>query len=148
TSSRSPEPVADGPVAPSNCGCGGSQGNVCTCGARTVQIVTAYAIGEIGYDFSTEARRDSFLQAMNAGFIDTQALVTYLKQNPYEASRITWTLMMESIPIYAIRAFGPYAETANERLVEFLEQRLHGQADLCSVAGHVSGNATLMSGQT
>lgn len=146
--SRAPasEPVGDARVAPSDCGCG--QGKGCTCGARTAQIVTAYAIGEVGYDFSTEARRDSFLQAMEAAFVDPHALVKYLKQYPYEASRITWTLMMESVPIYAIRAAGPYAETANQRLVEFLEQRLHSHADLCSVAGHISGSATLMSGQT
>jgi cyanobactin maturation PatA/PatG family protease len=135
-------------VAASDCGCGCGNGKECTCGTNTQQAVKAYVIGKIGYDFCTEARRDSFLQAMGAEFVDPHALVTYLKQNPYESSRLTWTLMMESVPIYAVQAAGPYAEVANQRLVEFLEHQLHGHADLTSVPGHIAGNTTLLSGQT
>ena len=135
-------------VAPSDCGCGGGKGKECTCGTKTLQPVKAYVIGEIGYDFGTEARRDSFLQAMGAAFVDPQALLAYLKENPYEASRLTWTLMMESVPVYAIQAAGPYAEVANQRLVSFLEHHLQDKADLTSVPGYIAGTTTLMSGQT
>ncbi len=42
-------------IAPSDCGCGG--GANCTCGGQKApQLV--YALGTLGYDFGTEARRD------------------------------------------------------------------------------------------
>ena len=107
-SAARPEFMAAG-VAPSDCGCGGGNGKECTCGTKTRQPVKVYVIGQVGYDLGTEARRDSFLQAMGKEVVDPQALLTYLKENPYEASRLTWTLMMESVPVYAIQAAGPYA---------------------------------------
>ncbi len=140
-------PIGSGPVlqergvTPSDCGCGG--------GAQKPQaLVKAYVIGGIGYDFSTEARRDSFLQAMGTTFLDPQALVAYLKENPYEASRLTWTLMMESVPIYAIQPAGPYAEVAYQRLIKCLEEQLHGHSDLSSIPGYIAGSTNLMSGQS
>jgi cyanobactin maturation PatA/PatG family protease len=135
-------------VSPSDCGCGGGKGKECTCGTKQGSPVKAYIIGEIGYDFGTEARRDSFLQAMGATFVDPQALLAYLKENPYEASRLTWTLTMESVPIYAIQAAGPYAEVAYQRLVSFLEHHIQGNADLISIPGYIAGTTSLMSGQT
>ena len=136
-----PEFVAAGVVA-SDCGCG------CGGGTKAPQPVKAYAIGQVGYDFGTEARRDSFLQAMGAEVITLQGLLTYLKENPYEASRLTWTLMMESTPIYAIQAAGPYADVAYQRLVSFLENHLQGHADLSSIPGFIAGTTVLMAGQT
>ena len=120
----------------------------CTCGTKTPQPVKAYVIGQVGYDFGTEARRDSFLQAMGAEVITPQDLLTYLKENPYEASRLTWTLMMESTPIYAIQAAGPYADVAYQRLVSYLENHLQGHADLSSIPGFIAGTTALMAGQT
>ena len=131
-------------VAAADCGCG------CGGGTKTQQPVKVYAIGRVGYDFGTEARRDSFLQAMGAEVITPQNLLTYLKEeeNAHEASRVTWTLMMESTPIYAIQAAGPYAHVANKRLVRFLENHVQGQADLSSIPGFIAGTTTLMAGQT
>jgi cyanobactin maturation PatA/PatG family protease len=137
-----PEFVAAG-VAAADCGCGCG-------GTKTQQPVKVYAIGRVGYDFGTEARRDSFLQAMGAEVITPQNLLTYLKEeeNAHEASRVTWTLMMESTPIYAIQAAGPYAHVANKRLVSYLENHVQGQADLSSIPGFIAGTTTLMAGQT
>jgi cyanobactin maturation PatA/PatG family protease len=146
-SAARPEFMAAG-VAPSDRGCGGGNGKECTCGTKTQQPVKAYVIGQVGYDFGTEARRDSFLQAMGAEVITPQGLLTYLKENPYEASRLTWTLMMESVPVYAIQAAGPYAHVAYERLVRFLENHLQGHADLSSIPGFIAGTTALMAGQT
>ncbi|HMB07294.1 MAG TPA: PatA/PatG family cyanobactin maturation protease, partial [Isosphaeraceae bacterium] len=147
SSAARPEFMAAG-VAPSDCGCGGGNGKECTCGTKTQQLVKAYVIGQIGYDFATEARRDSFLQAMGEEVVDPQALLAYLKENPYEASRLTWTLLMESVPVYAIQAAGPYADVAYKRLVSFLEKHLQGHADLSSIPGFIAGTTALMAGQT
>ena len=147
TSAARPEFMAAG-VAPSDCGCGGGNGQECTCGTKTRQPVKAYVIGQVGYDFGTEARRDSFLQAMGKEVVDPQALLAYLKENPYEASRLTWTLLMESVPVYAIQAAGPYTDVANQRLVSYLENQRQGAADLCSIPGFIAGTTTLLAGQT
>jgi hypothetical protein len=50
-----------GVVAAGDCGCGGRT-NDCGCGGRATSYI--FAIGEIGFDFGTEARRDSFRQLM------------------------------------------------------------------------------------
>jgi hypothetical protein len=50
-----------GVVAAGDCGCGGTPKD-CGCGGAATSYV--FAIGEIGFDFGTEARRDSFRQLM------------------------------------------------------------------------------------
>lgn len=53
--------VPRGIVAAGACGCGGGAGN---CGCRGGAKSYVFTIGEIGFDFGTEARRDSFRQLM------------------------------------------------------------------------------------
>jgi cyanobactin maturation PatA/PatG family protease len=97
---------------PSGCGCGGN-------GSRPL----IYAIGTIGFDFQTEARRDSFRQQMDpvAGPrtedgreteyqpnpYDPKQLRYYLTKNPWASDKLTWTLNMDSTPIYALEAETP-----------------------------------------
>ena len=73
-----PAVTASGQIEPSDCGCGcggkgkkngGEEHKDCGCGcggkggeAKKPQLV--YALGKLGYDFGTEARRDSLAQAM------------------------------------------------------------------------------------
>ncbi|WP_405016766.1 S8 family serine peptidase [Kitasatospora sp. NBC_00070] len=101
------DPVPRG-VRPS-CGCGGG-------GARPL----VYAIGEIGVDFQTEARRDTFRQQMAPvpgrpteegestelppNPYDPGQLYDYLLWNPWASDKLTWTLTMDSTPIYALEA--------------------------------------------
>ncbi|WP_051845405.1 hypothetical protein [Streptomyces sp. NRRL S-813] len=82
-----------------------------------------YAIGTIGFDFGTEARRDSFIQAMDpvsagtakdgaelehpANPYDAAQLHRYLSVNPWASDKVTWTLKMDSTPIYALEAETP-----------------------------------------
>ncbi|MFF1908031.1 S8 family serine peptidase [Kitasatospora sp. NPDC058218] len=76
-----------------------------------------YAIGQIGTDFLTEARRDSFRQEMDpvpgdpvggretetpANPYDPKQLYDYLARNPWASNKLTWTLTMDSTPIYAL----------------------------------------------
>lgn len=78
-----PEEMAT--VTPSACGSGGGKAQL------------AYALGELGTDFGSEARRDSFTQAMNSGM----SLLDYLAANPWAAQSLIWTLNLDATPIYA-----------------------------------------------
>ncbi|MFF5503792.1 S8 family serine peptidase [Streptomyces roseolus] len=82
-----------------------------------------YAIGTIGFDFQTEARRDSFRQLMpyvptdakpgqperetQPNIYDPQQLHAYLSKNPWASDKLTWTLNMDATPIYALEAETP-----------------------------------------
>ena len=89
-----------------------------------------YALGSLGFDFGTEARRDSFKQLMApavfngvpvpANPYDARQLVEHLRVMPSEASSLIWTVSLELTPIYAIEAVGPYATEVNAILIDFL----------------------------
>jgi cyanobactin maturation PatA/PatG family protease len=131
-------------VASGDCGCnaGTVAPSVTPSNAPTSLI---YALGVVGYDFATEARRDSFKQLMDmvrsdnyliaedgvplpagvftipANPYDARQMANYLRRNPSEAKSLIWTLNLELTPIYAIEPQGPYAFTVYEQLVEFLQ---------------------------
>jgi cyanobactin maturation PatA/PatG family protease len=135
---------------PGGCGCGG--GEKCSCGghggaAQKPQLV--YAIGRIGYDFGTEARRDSFVQAMGASSnpYAVDQLLSYLVSAPYEAPSLIWTLNLDATPIYAIQPLGAFAAAGYERLREFLDGQLNHGVELVSIPGVIGGSVRLQSGQ-
>ena len=103
-----------------------------------MQIV--YAIGQLNTDFGTEARRDSFTQAMPPDM----TLLQYLNDNPYEAQRLIWTLNLDATPIYAIMPSGPYASVTYDRLRSYLGDE---NIERISVPGYVGGSVRLLSGQ-
>jgi len=118
-------------VTPSEC-------TSCSGGGQT-QLV--YALGELDYDFGTEARRDSFTQAMPAGM----DLLDYLEQNPFEAQSLIWTLNLDATPIYAIVPSGSYASVTYERLRSFLRDE---NIERVSIPGYLAGRVRLLSGET
>lgn len=71
-----------------------------------------YALGTLGYDFGTEARRDTFKQRMPAVSIngvlvpanpyDARQMVNHLEVSPAESKSLIWTLNQELTPIYAL----------------------------------------------
>jgi cyanobactin maturation PatA/PatG family protease len=71
-----------------------------------------YALGTLGYDFGSEARRDTFKQHMPAVSIDgvlipanpydARQMVDYLELSPAEGKSLIWTLNQELTPIYAL----------------------------------------------
>ena len=131
------------------CGCGGGGKESCSCGGnKTVQLV--YALGKLGFDFGTEARRDRFIQYMGdtAAPYDPVRLGAYLNDNPDEAASLIWTLNLDATPVYAIVPSGPFAEMGYRRLREVLEgQTKKDGVEMVSVPGYVGGSVTLMSGQ-
>jgi len=110
--------------------------------SEAVQGITAsaaskrvYVLGSIGYDFGSEARRDSFKQLMPAveidGIIvpanpyDARQLVNYLAENPSEHKSLIWTINQELNPIYAIEVKGGFAAD----VYEMLQLMLAGQSE-------------------
>lgn len=148
----------DGEISPSDCGCGcGGKGKAnadehkCDCGGgETKKPQLVYALGKLGYDFGSEARRDSLVQAMpgdaNNPLLPDQWL-SYLDANPYDASSVIWTLNLDATPIYAIQPVGAYAASGYERLREALRAQLNEGVELISVPGVIGGSVRLQSGQ-
>lgn len=110
-------PLPSAGVRPS-CGCGGDPAG-CTCSGGTAgasQLI--YAIGTIGFDYATEARRDSFRQQMpyvpatiegeeveqEPDPYNPTQLRTYLMDAPWACSKLTWTLVMDGATVYALEA--------------------------------------------
>lgn len=107
-----------------------------------------FALGTLGYDFGSEARRDSIAQHMEGNPGDPDQLLAYLDKNPSEAAAIIWTLNLDATPIYAIQPHGPFANEVYQRLRQFLREQTTGGVERVSIAGVLIGKAQLMSGQT
>ena len=79
------------------------------CGGGQKSLV--YALGILGYDFGSEARRDAFIQSMEGKWPnpdDPAQLLTHLEKNPEYAESLIWTLEIEDTPVYAIRPDGQF----------------------------------------
>lgn len=128
----------------------------CSCGGGSpIQIV--YALGELGYDFGTQARQDSIQQAMNLDRPPLQQELLYyfsgenVEGNPYSgnphpwaAQSIIWTLNLDATPIYAIAPSGPFAGIVYDRLREFLGDE---GIERVAIPGYIGGTVRLMSGE-
>jgi len=140
SSPQSQAQVNPSAIQPAACSCEGG-------GGATAQLV--YALGELGYDFGTEARRDSIMQHMGEGANpqDPRQLLPYLDENPWDTAAILWTLNLDTTPIYAIQPQGAYAAQGYERLRQFLREQLEEGVERISVPGVSMGQVMLMSGQ-
>jgi cyanobactin maturation PatA/PatG family protease len=119
TGSPAVAPSAVSSVAPSSVSpaCSGSPSS---CGCKSGGKSYVYALGQVGFDFGTEARRDTFRQLMppvivqpgNGGPQQQVApnpyaidqLTDYLDNRPSECTKLIWTLNLDLTPIYAIVA--------------------------------------------
>jgi cyanobactin maturation PatA/PatG family protease len=123
-----------------------------------------YVLGTLGYDFGTEARRDSFKQLMGplevdgigqvpANPYDARQMVAYLRQHPSEAKALIWTVNLELTAIYAIRPEGSFSEQIYGTLVDLLAGQIVAETDpgyleRVSVPGYLTGGSVkLFSGQ-
>jgi cyanobactin maturation PatA/PatG family protease len=129
------------------CACGSKE--TCSCGGGQ-KAALVYALGTLGYDFGSEARRDSLAQSMpsnaNNPLLPDQ-LLGYLAANPYDAPSVIWTVNLDATPIYAVQPVGPYAAIGYERLREALSGQLARGVELVSVPGVIGGSVRLQSGQ-
>jgi len=131
--------------------------------AESAWVPYVYVVGSLGYDFGSEARRDTFKQLMApitvegttvpANPYDSRQMVDHLTANPSEASALIWTLNLELTPIYAVEAVGPYAGGVYELLARLLAGEVaaedaDGYIERVSLPGRLSGRtARLFSGQ-
>lgn len=123
-----------------------------------------YALGTLGYDFGSEARRDTFKQLMPpfnlgggvmvpANPYDARQMVDYLASNISEARSLIWTLNIELTPVYAIDPKGPFARETYLALQELLAGQIQPEQDddyieRVSIPGVLSGRTVkLFSGQ-
>ncbi|MBD2677105.1 MULTISPECIES: PatA/PatG family cyanobactin maturation protease [Nostoc] len=99
-----------------------------------------YSLGTLGYDFGTEARRDSFKQLMPpfdigggvmvpANPYDARQMVDYLDNNISEARSLIWTLNIELTPVYAIDPTGPFAAESYRALHELLSGQIQPESN-------------------
>ncbi|HEY9811658.1 MAG TPA: PatA/PatG family cyanobactin maturation protease [Halomicronema sp.] len=122
-----------------------------------------YALGTLGYDFGSEARRDTFKQLMPAVEIDgvtvpanpydARQMADYLEQNPSEAKALIWTLNLELTPVYAIEPLGEFGADVYEALIQLLWGQVLAEdnedyIERVSIPGRLSGRTVeLFSGQ-
>ncbi|NEO97901.1 MAG: PatA/PatG family cyanobactin maturation protease [Symploca sp. SIO2E9] len=122
-----------------------------------------YVIGTLGYDFGSEARRDSFKQLMPpvefnntpipANPHDARQMVDYLGDNLSEAKSLIWTLNMELTPIYAVEPSGSFARDVYELFQELLSGEVQSEdseeyIERVSIPGRLTGRTVrLFSGQ-
>lgn len=137
---RAEEP-ARAPAAAASCGCGGGQ-----------QPQIAYTIGALWFDFGSEARYDALVQRMGdpVGVNNPAVLLPYLAENLPFASGITFILMQEQIPVYAVQPAGPFALEIYRAMLDTMLSCLTPDGDLQRVAlpGLVSGTTRLANGMT
>ncbi|MGC1197585.1 MAG: PatA/PatG family cyanobactin maturation protease [Geitlerinemataceae cyanobacterium] len=98
-----------------------------------------YALGTIGYDFGTEARRDTFKQFMPAISIgstqvpanpyDARQMADYLEANLFEAKSLIWTINLELTPVYAIKPVGAFGADIYEMLTYMLAGQVLAEDD-------------------
>jgi cyanobactin maturation PatA/PatG family protease len=122
-----------------------------------------YVLGTLGYDFGTEARRDTYKQLMApvavngtvvpANPYDARQMVDHLRANASEARSLIWTLNLELTPIYAIEAVGAYGSEVYDLLVRLLAGEVAAEdspefIERVSIPGRLAGRtAKLFSGQ-
>lgn len=119
-----PDPSTPGSPGASTAGPSGAvtpsaAGSSCGCSGTGKSLV--YALGQIGFDFGTEARRDTFRQLMPPVLVQRQGrgtaeqlaapnpyaidqLTDYLNSRPSESTKLIWTLNLDLTPTYAIEA--------------------------------------------
>ena len=145
-------PAWDGVVAARAVAVAPSEGCSCaSCQAKAAgRSSLVFALGQIGYDLITEARRDSIQQHMSgpdSNPLEPSQILAYLRDQPWEAASILWILTVDLTPIYGIAPAGPFADRAYELLREFLEDQESDRVELVSIPGRLDGHARLLNGQ-
>jgi cyanobactin maturation PatA/PatG family protease len=106
----SPAPAA-GVLPSAQCTCNGGGSSSCNGG----KVSNVFAIGILEYDVGTESNRDAIRQAMAPMALggsppivgppnpyDARQVADYLDDNPWDANKLIWTLVLDGSPIYAI----------------------------------------------
>ena len=140
-SADSPRPMPEQPAAvmQQGYGCGGGK-----------EPQKVYSLGSLWFDFGNEARYDAIVQQMGdpVAANNPSALLGFLSDNLPFAAGITFILMQDQIPIYAIVPSGTFAEKIYRDMIEAMQSSMDPTGDLQRVAvpGLVYGSTRLMNG--
>jgi cyanobactin maturation PatA/PatG family protease len=137
-------------VEAASCGCAECAAKAQRAANTPAAPQLVFALGQLGHDLVSEARRDSIAQHMTGGDknpADARALLEFLKHSPWEATAILWTLNLDQTPIYAISPSGPYAEHVFEELRKAYLAQVERKVERVSIPGRLVGQARLYSGQ-
>ena len=124
----------------------------CSCsGGQPPQLV--FALGALWFDFGTEARYDALVQQLGdpVRANNPAELFAFLRQNPHFAAGLTFILMQEQIPLYAIQPAGPFALQIYSAMLDALESSLdatHNKEQRVSIPGVIAGSTRLLNGMT
>ncbi|PZQ19159.1 MAG: hypothetical protein DI565_01895 [Ancylobacter novellus] len=123
----------------------------CGCQSKSEpQLV--YAIGALWFDFGSEARYDAIVQQMNdpVAANDPTRLFAFLEENIAFAAGVTFVLLQDQIPIYAVQPSGPFAVEVYRSMIEAMVEGLapSGEMQRVAVPGLMSGTTRLMNGMT
>jgi cyanobactin maturation PatA/PatG family protease len=125
TAPVAPTAVGDGvlaacaPAGSAGCGCGAAPAAVPPAIVVPTRPTLVYAIGNIDFDFGTEAARDGFKQAMPdfemPGYgtvppnpLDPVQLHHYLRTEPWASNKVNFLLSLDRTAIFALEAEVPY----------------------------------------
>ena len=152
--SADPMPGASPPLAPvahRGLSALGLTQQACSCGGgEPPQIV--FALGALWFDFGTEARYDALVQQLDPIRANNPAeLIAFLRENPQYATGVTFILMQEQIPLYAIQPAGPFALQIYTAIFDALESSLddsRNREQRVSIPGMISGSTRLLNGMT
>jgi cyanobactin maturation PatA/PatG family protease len=122
----------------------------CSCGGEPPQIV--YTLGSLWFDFGTEARYDAIVQQLGdpVRANNPAELFGFLRSNPQFLSGITFILMQDQIPLYAIQPAGAFALQVYTTMLDALDSSItdRGREQRISLPGYISGSVRLMNGMT
>lgn len=100
----------------------------CACGGGPSYLV--YPVGNLTYDFGTEARLSSFKSLMSeSGRVDPfdpRAMAEYLRKRHFHAAgQLTWVLHLDGEPMYALAPSGAFALATYRRFRGILLEQIH-----------------------
>lgn len=105
-----------------------------------------YVLGQIAYDFGTQAGHDALKQRKLSNPADDGEMLEFLEASPWEATSVIWVLKQEETPIYALRPSGPFARETYDRMRVLLKDQVEDGASRVSIPGVVRGGQRLMNG--
>jgi len=130
-----PAEIAAGEITPSACSC--------SCGSGQ----KVFVLGQLGFDYGSEARRDEFRSRMGPDRnVDADSeIVAHLKEHLWDAASIIWTLKFDQTVVYTLRPSGPFAREVYEKLRDELSDQESGKTAIISVPGTIVGEDRLLS---
>lgn len=138
---RSPEDSADRSTA-------AAEQSAASLLPRTPKV--AFALGQVGYDIADDTRRAVLASALAGSDIigppeDPAVLAALLDREPWLAREVTWLVLRDASPLYAIDIIGIDSREVLESLASGLGAQVSGAVEEMSFPGLVTGERVALS---